>query len=106
MEHHILHNSTVNICAIDLAKAFDKTNHSMLYMKLMERLIPNELLLVFENWMSNCFSCVNWSNCWSSFFIVCTGVRQGAVLSPFMFTKSLYTLMKLVNFVTPGQGFL
>ena len=27
----LLYNSTVNICAIDLAKAFDKTNHSMLY---------------------------------------------------------------------------
>ena len=41
----------MNISAIDLSKAFDKMNHSMLYMKLMKRLIPNELLEVLENCM-------------------------------------------------------
>ena len=34
------------ICAIDLSKAFDKVNHHALYIKLMKRLIPNELLLI------------------------------------------------------------
>ena len=29
--------STVNLCAIDLAKAFDKVNHQPLFLKLMER---------------------------------------------------------------------
>jgi len=32
------------------------------HLKLTKRLIPNELLIVLENWMSSCFSCVNWSN--------------------------------------------
>ena len=99
MEHHILYNSTVNICAIDLAKSFEKTNHSMLYKKLMKRLIglPNKLLLVLENLMSSCFSCVNWSNNWSSLFIICSGVRQGAVLSPFMFVIYIDEVDKLCD---------
>ena len=81
----VMCNSTVNICAIDLTKAFDKVNHSVLYMKLMKRLIPNALLEVLENWMSSCLTCVKWSSSWSHFFSVDSGVRQGAVLSPFLF---------------------
>jgi len=38
--------STVNLCAIDIAKAFDKVNHHALYIKLMKRRIPVVLLNV------------------------------------------------------------
>ena len=34
-------SSTVNLCAIDLSKAFDKLNHHALYIKLMKRLFPS-----------------------------------------------------------------
>jgi len=35
---HITSNSsTATLCALDVAKAFDKTNHFGLYMKLMDR---------------------------------------------------------------------
>ena len=44
--------NTANLCSIDLSKAFDKVNHHGLYLKLMKRRIPVELLLVFENWFS------------------------------------------------------
>ena len=36
--------NTANICSIDLSKAFDKVNHYGMYVKLMKRLIPTELL--------------------------------------------------------------
>ena len=35
---------TANLCAIDLSKAFDKVNHHALYVKLMKRNIPVQLL--------------------------------------------------------------
>jgi len=35
--------NTVSICAIDLTKAFDKVDHSSLYIKLMKRCIPLDL---------------------------------------------------------------
>ena len=50
--------STVNLCALDLSKAFDKVNHNVLLMKLMRRRIPIELLDIFEYWLNNCWSCV------------------------------------------------
>ena len=43
---------------IDLNKAFDKVNHSALYIKLTKRSIPVELLGLLENWLSDSFACV------------------------------------------------
>ena len=77
--------STVNICSIDLNKAFDKVNHSALYIKLMKRNIPVELLGLLENWLSSCFACVKWHCSWSFAFKVSSSVRQGSVLSPCVF---------------------
>ena len=56
---HIMSNSsTATLCALDVAKAFDKTNHFGLYMKLMDRHIPLPFLNVLINWYSKCFAYV------------------------------------------------
>jgi len=53
--HNVVNNgSTVNICSLDLSKAFDRVNHHALFMKLKKRNIPNELLILLETWLSNC----------------------------------------------------
>ena len=77
--------STANLCSLDLSKAFDKVNHQMLYIKLMERHLPVEILQLLETWLDNCCSCVKWSSSYSSLFNVNFGVRQGSVLSPLLF---------------------
>ena len=51
--------STVNLCSIDLSKAFDKVNHHALFIKLMKRNIPNELFTVLENWLGDCLSLIH-----------------------------------------------
>jgi len=51
----------------------------------MKRLIPHEILNLLEFWLSACYLCVKWCNVWSDFFDVNFGVRQGSVLSPFLF---------------------
>jgi len=50
----------VNVCLLDLSKAFDKMDHSVVYLKLMDRSIPVLILSVLENWCSLCLSCVKW----------------------------------------------
>jgi len=52
--------STVNLCALDLSKAFDKVNHAALYIKLMKRRLPAKLLDLLVYWLDNCSSCVKW----------------------------------------------
>ena len=54
--------NTVNLCAIDLSKAFDKVNHNALYIKMMKRFIPVSLLDIILNLFSDCFTCVKWDN--------------------------------------------
>jgi len=49
VDHFVNSGSTVNICAIDLSKAFDKVNHHALFIKLMKRHFPPKLLIVLEN---------------------------------------------------------
>jgi len=77
--------ATINLCAIDLSKAFDKVNHNAVFIKLMRRKIPIILLELLKNLFRECYSCIKWNNTMSSFFIINFGVRQGSVLSPYLF---------------------
>jgi len=83
--HSLINNKTVNICSIDLSKAFDKVNHHALFVKLMTRHIPNELLSVLENWRGNCHTCIKCNAATLKFIKIHFGVRQGSVLFPYLF---------------------
>ena len=51
VERFIKGGNAVNLCAIDLSKAFDKVNHHALFIKLMKRNLPVALLDILENWL-------------------------------------------------------
>ena len=86
IEQYTKGGNAVNLCAIDLSKAFDKVNQHALLIKLMKRKLPVILLeLLLENWLQNCFSCIKWTHVLSASFQIRCGVRQGSVLSPFLF---------------------
>jgi len=82
-ERYITNGSTVNMCTLDLSKAFDRTNHYAHFIKLMQRNLPVQLLTLIEFWFSVSVACVNWKGHFSAFYSLTTGVRQGGVLSPF-----------------------
>jgi len=86
--------NTANICAINVSKAFDRVNHHGLLIKLTNRFIQNELLMLLESWLSGCYACVKWANIWSCVFSIEFGVRQGSVLSTFLFSIYVDDLAK------------
>ena len=55
--------STVNLCAVDLSKAFDKVNHHAMFIKLIERHVPIHLLELLENLFSGCYIMLNGIMC-------------------------------------------
>ena len=86
MEHYNANDTTVTICALDMSKAFDKVNHSALFMKFMDRDVPLVFLNILIEWYSKCFASVKWNNCLSAKFYINFGVRQEGVLSPLLFS--------------------
>ena len=60
-------------------------NHHGLFLKLMQRKIPVSVLRVIEDWFAKCATCVRWGSTLADTFCLLRGVRQGGVLSPYLF---------------------
>ena len=60
VENCVHNGSTANVCAIDLSKAFDRMNHFALFVKLMNRNFPLQLLTILETWFRISKTCVKW----------------------------------------------
>ena len=88
-----------------MSKAFDKMNHSALFLKLIKRKIPINLLRIIEYWFSNSFTCVRLGSQYSQFYKQLTGVRQGGALSPCLFAIFIDDIAKHVSVTGKGCHF-
>jgi hypothetical protein len=102
VDQYIAHGSTVNICSLDLSKAFDTMNHYVLLTKLARRNLPLALLNILELWFTISQTCVKWEGCFSHFFPLTAGVRQGGVLSPVLFAIFIDDLVDVVRRTNVG----
>ena len=78
-------NGCVFSCFLDAYKAFDRVKHSMLFTKLLRRGAPGYIVRLLMFWYAHQTMCVRWGGSVSSKFTVSNGVRQGGILSPFLF---------------------
>ena len=85
------------MCILDASKAFDRVNHVHLFNKLIARGIPGYIVRLLIFWYTNQKMSVRWGNVISSDFLVCNGVRQGGVLSPFLFNIYVDQLSSELN---------
>src|SRR3989442_8944227 len=85
---------TLTVSALDISKAFDRISFYALFSKLMARQLPKPIIRVLLSWYEKSFTSVKWNDCASEWFQVTAGVRQGGVLSPFLFAIYIEDVLK------------
>ena len=86
-----------------LSKAFDRVDHGLLFQKLEKRGLPPPIIDFLLSWYRKQTMRVQWSyNCLSSSFSISNGVRQGGVLSPYLFAVYLNSLLDELSFAGVG----
>ena len=92
---YVNHNSPMFICYLDASKAFDRINHNVLFAKLknVPCYITRLLLCIYVN--QNIY--VKWNSLLSTPFCASNGIRQGSVLSPYLFSLYMDELSNLLN---------
>ena len=80
-------NGCVFSCFLDASKAFDRVKHSMLFTKLLKRGAPGYIARLLMFWYAHQTMCVSWGSSVSSKFTVSNAVRQGRIMSLFLFNE-------------------
>ena len=102
---YINNGSRVLGCFLDAGKAYGRVDHGLLFQKLGKRGLPPVLLHFLLQWYSTQSMSIQWSKHFlSRGFTVSNGVRQGSVLSPFLFAVYLDDLLSELSLSGVGCG--
>ena len=64
---------------------------------MLERGLPGRIIRVLIDWYGKLFCMVKWNGSFSSWFCVKSGVRQGGILSPFLFNIYIDSVISSVE---------
>ena len=96
VDYYTSHGSHVFACFIDFSKAFDYVNSWKLFYKLSEDGVHICVVNLLTYWYSHQSSCVRWGNSLSSAFSINNGVRQGGLLSPYLLTRYIRDMIRVI----------
>ena len=96
VDYYTSHGSHVLACFIDFSKAFDYVNFWKLFYKLLEDGVHICVVNLLTYWYSHQSYCVRWGDSLSSAFRINNGVRQGGLLSPYLFTRYIRDMIRVV----------
>lgn len=78
-------NDRVHSLFVDLSKAFDNVDHIQLGQLLLKRKLPPDIVLFLMHYLRNQRARIVWKGKCGDYFQIEKGVRQGGILSPFLF---------------------
>src|SRR5574340_1203605 len=84
----------IYFCFIDYAKAFDCVDHNKLWKILKEMGIPDHLICLLRNLYAGQEATVRTGHGTTNWFQIGKGVRQGCILSPFLFNLYAEYIMR------------
>nr|XP_034833609.1 uncharacterized protein LOC117990254 [Maniola hyperantus] len=92
----------VYACFLDLSKAFDLVNYDILWQKLKDTGMPDEINRIFKFWYENQVNVVRWSESFSRPYRLECGVRQGGLTSPKLFNLYVNALIEALSSTRVG----
>ena len=82
---------------LDLTKAFDCVDHSILLDKLREYGFDDVSLSLVESYLKNRYQMVFWNGQWSRKMLIRSGVPQGSILGPLLFIVFVNDFPDFIN---------
>ena len=101
IRHHNSKGSPVYFCGLDAEKCFDNIWHSGLLFKLWNVIKREHWLLLYKWYNSSCAQ-VRWNGIYSQSFRITKGMKQGSILSPYLFNIFINDLLKELKDVKTG----
>ena len=94
LQYYQQNGSQVYSCLLDASKAFDRIHYRKLFNILISRKFPAFIIRVLYDSYSRQQSRAMWNSCYTDYFYMSNGVKQGSVLSAILFT--IYIDMLLI----------
>ena len=91
------YGKTILMCFIDCSKAFDCVDHSQLWDTLRSMEVPEHLIVIIKSMYTNQEAAVRTEHGNTDWIEVRKGVRQGCILSPYLFNLYSEYIMRRVR---------
>ena len=89
-------------CFVDMAKAFDRVNRDILFIKLANIGVSGNMLESIKTIYADCQASVSVNGSYTDFFSIASGVKQGDVISPTLFAIFINDLVKGIKQLDMG----